>query len=549
MACAHKACGTSLFLSTLIPSSSKEEMNPPALPTSLSLSLSNFPVGIGLIAAAHLDLCRRNLSWTAEETQLCVFHRTLARLENTAHVLSNLNTLTELTSLVNSFLMQFPEYQALGRRYERRRGPKPHRDSKDKRVVHTTKHSIKKEHNQNGSKANENVTKNAEGKDVATIPSDKEDASLEDHAVVAEDDGHAESSTAGSKRHRSMRHPRHPLETRFGRKKTILVETTAANLEQWSNTYKALRQSQEASMEELVSRVRKIDPHLMNLQNSSAFSFFLSGITILRYAITTERFMSFITKYTWPLLKLGSWFKWSSISPPRSSYIPWGLAPPSGGHLSEQSIESLASNAGTGANLPVAFAFLPLIPTLFISGIHLLASVKAQWVSYQIHSYYRQQAKYAKRLSVVITFMIIRERRLLWLAQKIRSFDEEREKALREQDFEDVEGTDNDDEGDGQNTTQASVDRIPREGNTVAGTALAGRVSCLDADQQAQGSQHEQSSEAKTIQLTFGPDLGSMDLRRFLNDSAERRKILRLEFEGMRDELLFFRESLLPSHL
>ncbi|KAI7818992.1 hypothetical protein BC939DRAFT_479933 [Gamsiella multidivaricata] len=378
-------------------------MNPPALPTSLSLSLSNFPVGIGLIAAAHLDLCRRNLSWTAEETQLCVFHRTLARLENTAHVLSNLNTLTELTSLVNSFLMQFPEYQALGRRYERRRGPKPHRDSKDKRVVHTTKHSIKKEHNQNGSKANENVTKNAEGKDVATIPSDKEDASLEDHAVVAEDDGHAESSTAGSKRHRSMRHPRHPLETRFGRKKTILVETTAANLEQWSNTYKALRQSQEASMEELVSRVRKIDPHLMNLQNSSAFSFL--------------------------------------------------------------------------------------------------------------------------------------------------SFDEEREKALREQDFEDVEGTDNDDEGDGQNTTQASVDRIPREGNTVAGTALAGRVSCLDADQQAQGSQHEQSSEAKTIQLTFGPDLGSMDLRRFLNDSAERRKILRLEFEGMRDELLFFRESLLPSHL
>ncbi|KAF9938600.1 hypothetical protein BGZ65_012552 [Modicella reniformis] len=55
--------------------------------------------------------------------------------------------------------------------------------------------------------------------------------------------------------------------------------------------------------------------------------------------------------------------------------------------------------------------------------------------------------------------------------------------------------------------------------------------------------QRLQLLDPKILLLTFGPDLEKMDLQLFLNDSAERSRILRLEFEGMRDELLMFRDN------
>ncbi|KAF9149298.1 hypothetical protein BGX20_006023, partial [Mortierella sp. AD010] len=116
-------------------------------------SLSTFPIGIGLTAAAHAHLCNRSLARTEEQRQQCHIHQSLSKANYLSQILLDLNSVTEMLDLVDIVLMRFPEPHARHRRrHESRRLRSHHRDkgmdrSKAKeRKIDTAKRNSNKKH-------------------------------------------------------------------------------------------------------------------------------------------------------------------------------------------------------------------------------------------------------------------------------------------------------------------------------------------------------------------------------------------------------------------
>ncbi|KAF9164641.1 hypothetical protein BGX21_003439 [Mortierella sp. AD011] len=312
---------------------------------------------------------------------------------------------------------------------------------------------------------------------------------------------------------------------------------------------------------------------------------------MLRYVVSNERFYTFFSKYTSRLRRLLSLFKWGPLSPPNSLYIPWGLASSRGGQRMVSASSAgpdTMTNTGQGSSVSMAFALLPLVPTLFVSGMHFFAAARAQWVVHHIQKENRTQTQFLRRLSVVSIFLSIREQRLTWLAQRIREFEDAELEKQDDEEYEDVSEdiNENDDGGDENNTGNGSeqTDRdrrpvvmtgIPSEGPVrpryLAHDAHSHVYSMLQGERSNEWP-HDQfqsldninssnngqngtvpnhrphpSIDVRLFPLAFGPDLKNMDLTLFLNSPQERKRILRLEFEGMRDELTAFRDTTVRS--
>lgn len=301
----------------------------------------------------------------------------------------------------------------------------------------------------------------------------------------------------------------------------------------------------------------------------------LGGFTTLRHLITTDGFSTLLAKYGSWIPGIG-WFKWARISPPRSSYIPWGLAQRSGERVAEYASSTAGGGSvggasdvtggaitGPSSNVSTAFAFLPLVPTLFMAGMHFLAALRTQWSVRQIEKEDQRQTQYARQLNVMAMFLLIREQRLGWLAEKIRDYEEEEASKAGE-----AKGDDNDDDFEDiqdEEDEDSSDHRGPNLADTAAFISSLRHVADQEQDHTGdhhsdntnRGSGQEGSSSSpprrerirlvdpKVLVLTFGPNLEKMDMQQFLMDPTERNRILRLEFEGMRDELMLFRSNMM----
>ncbi|KAF9106840.1 hypothetical protein BGX27_009014 [Mortierella sp. AM989] len=558
-----------------------------------SFSLSTFPIGIGLTAAAHAHLCNRSLTKTEEQRKHYLVLQSHSKADFVSQTLLDLNSLSEMLELVNVVLMQFPESRPrLRHRHESRRLRAHTKDRRSDTIKHNNgrRRSSQEDDDKSCSEFHE---RGSSGITEAPIVKSDEEKNEVHHSRRTSINYLGESSSSGLRRYRNLRHSRQPREIHRSNRSERKYWLSVADLEQWSRTYKALRHAQEAYMKTALHRMSRTQPFYFTLQNNLAFSFI---ITMLRYVTSTEKFSTLFSRYVPRFYRLRSWFKWGSLSPPSPLYIPWGYASSSNQGVEQglTSISSTSSGAGTNprfsSSVSAAFALLPLAPALFVSGIHFLAAARAQWVISSIQKENRRQAQFARRLSVLSTFLSIREKRLAWLAREIREFEIAEAERQEEEEYEDLcedinENGDEIHEGDegnveeiGKRTNNSQGTTVTAESATTTSTGRPVRPRYLAQDAHsrvysmlqdersnvwpqdqsqnrtspgggngsqegtAQGHRHRQSDfETRLFMFAFGPDLENMDLDLFLNSSRERRRILRLEFEGMRDELTLFR--------
>ncbi|KAF9282165.1 hypothetical protein BGZ68_006170 [Mortierella alpina] len=85
-----------------------------------SLSLSAFPIGLGLTTAAHVHLCKRNIARAEKHRTQYLLQHNISQLDMLSQSLEDLNTLTDMIDDLNTVLERFS-----GPRTHRRRSRRP----------------------------------------------------------------------------------------------------------------------------------------------------------------------------------------------------------------------------------------------------------------------------------------------------------------------------------------------------------------------------------------------------------------------------------------
>ncbi|KAF8980915.1 hypothetical protein BGZ46_003492 [Entomortierella lignicola] len=561
-------------------------------------SLSTFPIGIGLTAAAHAHICKQSLAKTQEQHRKCFAQQSLSKLDLVSQLLSDLNSLTEMFELVNVVLTRLPEPRARHRgRHEPRKVRSHNKDkvrskAKERRFDAAIHNSRWKYRSQNDNDHESFCEIHQKDNNSNTEASTSYGEAIRDTGARHNDRAtnyiYENSSSSNVGRYRNLRHHRQLREISWSDRAHLGYSLSAADLEQWSKTYRAVRRAQESYMKNSNQRVRKTEPFYLSLHNNFAFSLLLSSIPLLHYIISTKKTSSFF------LSRLGSWFRWSPLPLFSSLYIPLmlgGCSNPKFRHIPALISEGNTSTAtntefGSSISTSVSYTLLPLASAVFISGVHLFAVARAQWAIRNIQKENQRQARLTRRFSIMSAFLSIREQRLKWLARVIREFeDAEAEKQDMEDNedlYEDISDGENEFDdgnteeyfevtGESQTTLEsatttgvpsANIERLSQNARSHMYSVIQreresgddwpqvrpqGRnnTSYRDDNQERSGQSHDRppSFDRRLFLYAFGPDLENMNLSLFLNNPHERKRILRLEFEGMRDELILLREA------
>ncbi|KAG0352747.1 hypothetical protein BG005_007847 [Podila minutissima] len=432
-------------------------------PTQHGFSLTSLPIGLGLTTAAHVHLFNRCLAKTKEQRQHYQVHQQLREIEMIVQSLQDMANLTEIVELLNITLDKFPNHHS----------GKVRRRQKFKRVdphsVTTRKSTTAKERRSVDVTADVSL----KGKEKATTQ--------EPSNTGVENEETAKDTTI------PIAEPSEPAETA----KTVEAE--------------AVVESPEAAIGSSKSKS----------QTRGEESTSLSSATMIRYLTATASFPSVFSKYFPRLSSVISriWTKVGQISPPSSTTIPWRWSSSSG------SVSTTSS--GNTSTQPVAYMFLPLVPTLFISGLHFVAYAKTQLALNKIRKDTKDQVRFARRLSLLSAFLLVREKRLNWMVEEIKTFEKEHSAS--------EEG-----EYSSRNGVPRPLVLVQNSHQRVVNLLTGGQNDRQRRDH------HRRLPSIDPSMFSFGPDLENMDLDKFLHDPFERARILRMELEAMREELVVF---------
>ncbi|KAG0094384.1 hypothetical protein BGZ93_007291 [Podila epicladia] len=381
-------------------------------PTQHGFSLTSLPIGLGLIAAAHVHLFNRSLAKTKEQRQHYQAHQQLREIEMIVQSLQDMANLTEIVELLNITLDKFPDHHS----------GKVRRRQKFKRV--------------------------------------------DPHSVTAR-----KSTTTKERR---------PVD--------VAMEVS-------------LKGKEKATTQE---------PGNTGVENEET----AKDITI-PIAKPSELVETAETLEAEPVVESSEAVVGSSKSKSRSR--------------GEGSIRSRRSKkrepviipTGNTSTQPVAYMFLPLVPTLFISGLHFAAYAKTQFALNKIRKDTKDQVRFARRLSLLSAFLLVREKRLNWMVEEIKTFEKEHSAS---------------EEGE-----YSSRNGVPRPLVLVQNSHQR-VVNLLIGEQndRQRRDHHRRLPSIDPSMFSFGPDLENMDLDKFLHDPFERARILRMELEAMREELVVF---------
>ncbi|KAG0228377.1 hypothetical protein B0O80DRAFT_500320 [Mortierella sp. GBAus27b] len=532
-----------------------------------SYPLATFPIGLGLTAAAHIHLCRRTLAKVSTYRAHCDNQQASWKADNFALTIAN--SMEQMTDLIDYILscVQDSRSRSRRRRESKRASGHTHRTRDRKNSLVSTKRSSGR--SRPLSVDQHHITtplmvKDVKGKGVASATPEDEVQHHEGSASTVEG-GHNAEESSGRKQQKTT--------TRSSGRRKQTIHITPNGLETWSKAYGILRRVQERRSKTTFRQTIKSDPIFTKLQGNAVFLYLLGGMTMIRYLVGTNLFKVLASKVDSWMPRLGSFVKWiGSITPPSSTYVPWKFFRANDKSRIETKA-GVSTGAGAGAKagaVSAAFAYLPVAPTLLVAGIYFLGALRAQWAIRKITKQNRHHVQYAKRLGLMSTFMLIREQRLEWLAEKIRDFEEEmannvnesgQEGTEKEDDYEDVR------EGGDVVNVEDDRDMVYENTDTAAlVTSLLGREADNDEPEQdatiittnnnnnagtsgqgdnQSGRRRVRLSDPSVLMLTFGANLEKMDMQQFLKNPAERSKVLRMEFEGMRQELTLFRESMM----
>ncbi|KAF9548632.1 hypothetical protein EC957_005871 [Mortierella hygrophila] len=307
--------------------------------------------------------------------------------------------------------------------------------------------------------------------------------------------------------------------------RTISVE----ELEHWMESYSLFRSERVNMIKSVAKEMMCTDDRYVDLRTNQVCTYLLSTVIALRYVLSTEPAARFMIKHLPRLYSFGSWiaqllgFNSSAALPPTQ-------------------INSSRDN--TWGSL-----FFQLAPTLFLSGIHVIAGLRCQWVIRRIQQDREHQLLFVKRVCFVSMFLSLRHSRLKWLLQMSEACEEFQEKREASGDYSEVD--------------QAEIDaaRRPSRGPQRPSTHNQLRVLAEDPkspvyallndphdgrlfEYMAYSTRNSSShpSPLQTREYSFGPDLERMDTAQYLGDPRERLRIMRLEYMAMKTELVLFCE-------
>ncbi|KAF8987954.1 hypothetical protein BGZ52_001790 [Haplosporangium bisporale] len=187
--------------------------------------------------------------------------------------------------------------------------------------------------------------------------------------------------------------------------------------------------------------------------------------------------------------------------------------------------EPVIITTGSSGNIctqpAVAYMYLPLVPTLFVSGLHFVAYARTQFALNKIRKDTKEQVRFARRLSLLSAFLLVREKRLNWMVEEIKSYEKEH-------------STSEDGEYSSRNGVPRPLVLVQNSHQRVVNLLTGER------NDRQRREHHRRLPSIDPSMFSFGPDLENMDLDKFLQDPFERAKILRLELEAMREELVVF---------
>ncbi|KAG0025040.1 hypothetical protein BGZ81_007445 [Podila clonocystis] len=161
-------------------------------------------------------------------------------------------------------------------------------------------------------------------------------------------------------------------------------------------------------------------------------------------------------------------------------------------------------------------------PVIITTGLHFVAYAKTQFALNKIRKDTKDQVRFARRLSLLSAFLLVREKRLNWMLEEIKTFEKEHSAS---------------EEGD-----CSSRNGVPRPLVLVQNShqRVVNLLTGERNDRQQRRDHHRRLPSIDPSMFSFGPDLENMDLDKFLQDPFERAKILRMELEAMREELVVF---------
>ncbi|KAG0345011.1 hypothetical protein BG004_004026 [Podila humilis] len=312
-------------------------------------------------------------------------------------------------------------------------------------------------------------------------------------------------------------HARSDTKSRRSRRQPVVI--SVVEMEEWIQAYEELRQSQQVYMVKSFRQINNMDLSFFKLKNNLGLSFALSGATLLRYLGSNAKFLSTFSKR---LPRVSRYLSrvWSMIA------IPWRWP-------SQNQQVAINEAATTSPSTSVAWMFIPLVPTLIISGLHFFACARTQWILNEVRNHAHEQMQFVRRLPLLCGFLFVREKRLKWMVQEIRAFEEDQATM-----GEDGGG------GGGQSTGRSDAPRpTTRYRNSHQ------QVESIPNGASQNGPQRQEQPLIDPSVYSFGPDLENMDVEKFLRDPDERVRILRLELAAMYDELSIFVNIFGPSGL
>lgn len=230
----------------------------------------------------------------------------------------------------------------------------------------------------------------------------------------------------------------------------------------------------------------------------------------VRYFASTSmfaRYGSWVSSY-------GRWIgnKISSLFLPRSSLVPWGLAP-------NTSTNSTPTPSG-GSFIPTLL--LPLVPTVCLATMHFSMACLSRWAITSMHSDIVRQLRTAGRAITILELLSYREKRLSWIINEIRAYEQVQ------------------DDGDAYESDESNSSLWS---DRHKGSPSSLRSWHVQAPPPATVLHpHYKSITKRKQKKDF--KLEDLDMIQFLSDPIERDRILRMELQAMAEEQRMYLEIL-----
>ncbi|KAG0231596.1 hypothetical protein BGW42_008747 [Actinomortierella wolfii] len=523
-------------------------------------SLNNFPIGIGLAAAAHLHMRNKFRAIADQQERGHLIRRNVLSLNQVLGAIDDLRDLDNAIQMLDKAIAELEGKRPQGKNGDHlNRNPSRRQRMLDQRrkarentqFVHAddTSNVVMTEIG-NGIRIEFSRVPRLLGDDTPwETDSDEEQSSLEDDSDK----------------------PYQPSQSTMKR--------PMPDLAKWSSTCQELRKSRDASIEKTIRQVATFESLLVGLDKSYFSAICWTATAIIRYAITTDPISNAVGRIIagahWVATRLKFWSSNSNV----------------------RSTSSAATAIALKLQHSTSFLFLPLVPTILISGMHFMVAARARWIISKIQRTYRESMIIAKRHSIAATLLSIRQERLEWLQKEIEAFERAEERGAqtdrRDGSQSGSSATDDSNSTGSRNNTnnnyinnnnnrhhptpdrrvQLAIEQFNNAVRAGLRTTLGSSPNNDHSRQRTSSSGARSDTNLPTATATsstssnstpdladrtgrhyvlknpgiqmLGPDLFTMDLEAFLRDPQERRRILRLEAKAMRTDLRLMRKQVI----